>query len=72
MRFASIRAMDIDLHADLLRAVKQGEGTAALFTSADAYNVRVFTQYTIRHLLRCPEGCEALLFLALFRFLVSP
>ena len=40
MRFASIRAMDIDLHADLLRAVKQGEGTAAVHFCRRYYNGR--------------------------------
>ena len=47
----SIRGMDIDLHADLLRAVKQGEGTCgAVHFCRRYYNGRVFTQYTIRHI----------------------
>jgi hypothetical protein len=41
--------MDIDLHADLLRGVKEGEGEgrgpAALFTSADAITTDEFLRY---------------------------
>jgi len=41
--------MDIDLHADLLRGVKEGEGRgpAALFTSADA----IITDEFLRNIL---------------------